>query len=164
MRESIIGGVALGMSVSLWTILMGVTGWYADPVMMNVFFVVVLIQIGILAILLAKTRHRFGYGRQVAHGLVASAVGAAIIFGSSLLFTTVLFPDYFETLRAVHEAQLTAEGLSADEIAARVEAAAGAQTPLMQALSGVFGTLVTGLVVSLILAIFLRRKKNDAPA
>lgn len=164
MREAIVGGLALGLSVSLWTILMGVTGWYADPVMMNVFFVVVLIQIGILAIVLAKTRLSFGYGRQVAQGVGASAVGAGIIFFSSLLFTTVLFPDYFETLRAVHEAQLAAEGLSADEIAARVEAAAGAQTPITQALSGVAGTLVTGLVVSLILAIFVRQKTRDAPA
>ena len=33
-------GLALGFLVFLWTLFMGITGWYKDPVLLNMFYVV----------------------------------------------------------------------------------------------------------------------------
>jgi hypothetical protein len=158
MKIAIAAGVVLGLLVAAWTLVMGYTGWYKDPQLSSAFFAVVLIQLGVLIVTLAKTRDARGYFGQVGVGLVASLVGAVIIFGSSMLFTTVLFPEYFEELRAMQEHLLREQGLDEGEVRAQLAAGAAMQTPFMQAFAGCVGTTVTGLVVSVIAALFLRKK------
>jgi hypothetical protein len=87
-----------------------------------------------------------------------SVVAAAIIFCGSMLFTTVAFPDYFQDLRDAHAEMLRAAGRSAAEIEAEVAQASAGQTPLANALAGVAGTIGTGLLASLVIALFHRRK------
>ncbi len=158
MRDALIGGVVLGVGIAGWTLVMGVTGWYADPERMNAFWMVVFVQLAVLVMLIWRGRRERGFGRQVATGFVASLIGGAIAFGNSLLFTTVLFPDYFERTRAVTEAQLRGAGMSEAEVAAQLDALAPMQTPVAQAAAGLIGTALTGLVASLILAAFLRKR------
>jgi hypothetical protein len=49
-------------------------------------------------------------------------------------------------------------GKSPEEVRAQVEAMAATQTPFLQALFGAIGTIVTGLVASLVIAAFVRRR------
>ncbi|MCA9491501.1 MAG: hypothetical protein KC621_16330 [Myxococcales bacterium] len=90
--------------------------------------VATLIQLVVVVGLLARTKSAHTYRDAVVAGSVASAVGAGIIFFGSLLNTMVVF-------------------------AGRPEAA----QPVAQAVAGVIGTLVTGVVLSAIAAIWLRR-------
>ena len=53
---------------------------------------------------------------------------------------------------------LKTQGLSEADIKMQVAAAAALQTPFMNALSGVIGTVVTGVVVAAIAGAFLRKK------
>jgi len=53
---------------------------------------------------------------------------------------------------------LQEQGRSPDEIATEVKRAVGDQTPLSQALQGVAGTIGTGVVGSLIIGAFVRKK------
>jgi hypothetical protein len=34
--------------VSIWTFVIGLPGWYKDPVLLNLFFLVILLQIGVI--------------------------------------------------------------------------------------------------------------------
>lgn len=79
-------------------------------------------------------------------------------FAASLLFTTVLFPRYFDELRAMQEAALHARGLGDVELRAALEASAATRTPIVSALSGLVGTVMTGLVSSLVIAGFVRQR------
>ena len=63
-----------------------------------------------------------------------SVVAGIIIICSSLIFTTVAFPDYF---------------------AMRDEGG----TPMGEAMAGFMGTLLTGIVASAIIALFVRRRQ-----
>ena len=160
MKTAALAGIVLGLLVAGWTLVMGFTGWYKDPALSSAFFAVVLIQIVVLIVTLAKTRESRGYLGQIGVGVVASLVAAVIIFGSSMVFTTVLFPEYFEELRAMQELLLREQGLDEAAIREQVAAAAPMQTPFMQAFAGFAGTTVTGLVVSAVAAIFLRKRAD----
>lgn len=151
-------GLWIGVLVVAWTFVMGFTGWYKDPQLMVLFFLVILVEVVLLVLGLRKTAAFQGYGRQVITGTLMAVVAAVIIFCGSLLFTTVAFPSYFDDVRAMQATTLRAQGKSEQEIAAALEAGAAGQTPVANALAGVAGTVGTGLVASLVIALFLRRR------
>ena len=149
-------GLILAAGVELWTLVMGVTRWYAHPTLQALFWFVTLIELAVLVLALRESRKR--WLGQVGVGTLVALVAAPIVFGGSILFTTVLFPDYFETLRAMHESMLRAEGLAEPEIRAQVEAAAAMQTPIAQAAAGAIATVLTAVVASAVIGIFVRAK------
>jgi hypothetical protein len=158
MNVPIRAGVLLGVLCAAWTFVMGFTGWYKDPVMVNVFFLVVLLEIGIVIWATRKTAATATWGGQIVNGLVLSLVASVIIFAASLLFTTVVFPDYFQDIQAAQAEMLKAAGKSESEIATTLAASAAMQTPFMNAFSGVIGTVVTGVIVAAIAGAVWRKK------
>ena len=158
MSQTLRTGLWIGALCVAWTFVMGFTGWYKDPALVNAFFLVILVEVALLVVGLRKTAATQGYGRQVLTGTLMAVVAAAIIFCGSLLFTTVAFPSYFQDVRAAQEEMLRAAGKTPAEIEAAVQAASAGQTPLANALAGVVGTVVTGLVASLVIAAFFRKR------
>lgn len=151
-------GLLIGVAVVAWTFLMGVTRWYLHPTLLNLFWMVIPIQVVLLVFGLRSTAATNGYGRQVLSGTLASVLAALLIFCGSILFTTVAFPNYFEEIRAVQAEMLTRAGKGPEEIRAQVEAMVSTQTPFLQALFGAIGTIGTGLVSSLVIAAFARKR------
>ena len=160
MKPTMKAGIALGILVFLWTLVMGLTGWFKHPVLLNLFYIVILIQIGVLVWGLRMTAAEGrSYSGLVKAGTAMSAIGAVIIFFGSLLFTSVFFPNYFEELREAGRQMYAAQGMTEEQITSVLDAQAALQTPFIQALIGAVMTLVTGLVVSLVLAAFIRKKE-----
>lgn len=165
MNPILSAGVLIGVLCGVWTFVMGFTGWYRDPVLLGLFFLVIPIEIGGLIWGLRQTAAEGrGYGAQVLAGAMMAAIAGLIVIGSSLLFTMVAFPDYFEELAALQRQALEAQGLPEAEIDATVQASTG--TPMGNAMSGFIGTLVTGIVASAVIAIWIRAKpaRPAAPA
>jgi len=163
MGVAIRGGVVLGVLVTLWTYFMGITGWYRHPMLLFGFWLVVPVQIAVLVWSLGKTADRRGYLAQFGLGMAISALGGVIIFFSSLLFTTVAFPRYFQEMRALQEEVLRQAGTSAVESRRILELTARDATPVGQALAALYGTLATGLLASIVIAA-LARRKDSVPA
>ena len=152
-------GLWLGVLVVVWTFVMGLTGWYKDPAMGNLFFLVILLEVGWLVWMLRQTAAQGAtYGRQIVNGLVFALVASVLIFAGSYVFTTVAYPTYFTDICAMQEQSLKAQGVSEAEIAAQMKAAAPFQTPFMNALSGVIGTMVTALAGSAVAGFFVRKR------
>jgi hypothetical protein len=159
MNTIVKAGIWMGVLCAIWTFVMGFTGWYKDPVMLNVFYVVILIEIGVLIWGLKKTAAEGRtYGGQLKAGTLMAVIGGVIVFCSSLLFTLVVFPQYFDELRAVYTDMLKAQGMSDADVAAGIETWSATQTPFLQALMGFIGTVVTGFVGSLIIGAVFRKK------
>lgn len=158
MAVPIRAGLLLGVLVVFWTFVMGFTGWYKDPAMVPVFFLVIVFEIAVVIWALRQTARDSSWALQIFNGLVLSLVASVIIFAGSLVFTTMVFPSYFADIRAAHLQMLQAQGVSEAEIKTQMEAAAAMQTPVMNALSGVIGTIVTGVVVAAIAGIVWRKK------
>jgi hypothetical protein len=137
---------------------MGFTGWYKHPSLLFLFWLVVPMQIGILLWTLRAMAPTSGYGRQVWNGVSSSLLGSMIIYGASILFTTVVFPHYFQDLEALGRQIMARQGLSPAQIEAAVRAQAPMQTPRASAMAGAIGTVVTGFFTSVVAALWLRRK------
>ena len=143
MHPILSAGILIGALCGMWTFVMGFTGWYKDPTMATAFFLVVPIEIaGLIWGLKRTAAEERTYRAQVVAGTLMSVVAGVIIIGSSLLFTTVVFPEYFRELQVN----------------------ASSTTPMGQALDGFIGTLVTGILASAVIAIWVRdtrRKGHD---
>ncbi|MFO0685559.1 MAG: hypothetical protein U0234_26095 [Sandaracinus sp.] len=136
-RSIVVAGVVIGLLVTAWALVMGLTGWAFDPATAPRFALVVVLQLVVLGALLRATAVENGLVAQVRTGTLASAVATPIVFAQSLAFTLLWFPE---------------------PVAAQPENGG----PLAQALAGVLGTLGTGLVGSMLLGAVLR--KRGAPA
>jgi len=159
MNPILSAGLLIGVLCSVWTFVMGFTGWYKDPALANVFFAVILIEIGGLIWGLRRTAAQGRvYGGQILAGTMMAVVAGVIIIASSLVFTTIVFPDYFNEVERTYRATLQQQGKTEAEIAAALQASAASATPMAQAMSGFVGTLVTGIVASAVIAIFVRRR------
>lgn len=159
MKNIVNTGLVLGVVVVLWQLVMGYSGWYKDPKLLNLFFVVIPIQVAVLWWGLRKTAAEGRrYGGQVLAGVLMSLIGGVVIVGGSLLFTTVLFPNYFTELAGIYAQQLRASGQTEAQVEAALVEYAKVNNSGVSAMAGFVGTAVTGLVVSLVAAAFVRAK------
>jgi hypothetical protein len=159
MNPILAAGLLIGVFCGLWTFVMGFTGWYKDPVMMNAFFVVILVElIGLIWGLRQTARQGRGWAGQFVAGSLMSLIAGLIIIGSSLLFTTVFFPNYFTEVEQMGEQVLRQQGKSEAEIAQALETSRAMATPTAQALAGFTGTLVTGVLASAAIALVIRAR------
>jgi hypothetical protein len=163
MHPILAGGLFIGVFCGLWTFVMGYTGWYKDPAMMNAFFAVIVIEvIGLIWGLRQTARQGRGWAGQVAAGTIMSVIGGVIIIASSLLFTTLLFPNYFVEIEEMGRRVMEQQGKSAAEIDAALQRSRAMATPMRQAMAGFLGTVITGIVVSAMIAttfaVFRRRR------
>jgi hypothetical protein len=165
MNPILSAGVLIGVLCGVWMFVMGFTGWYRDPALLNLFFAVILIELGGLYWGLQQTAAQGRrYGQQVLAGTGMALIAGVIIIGSSLLFTTVAFPDYFAELEAIHRQQMTAEGMAPAEIDAALDARSAMFNPIVNALTGFVGTLVTGIIGSAIIGAFVKGRARTPGA
>lgn len=159
MKPIINAGIVLGVAAGIWMFINGFAGLYKNPGTAWVFpTVATVIEICVVVWGLRKTaqlgRH---YGGQVLAGLLIAVVGAVLILGFSLMWSAV-FTDAAEVTAAMQADAWADAGKSEEEIDGLLETTAFTRAPLFQALSGSIATVVTGLVISLIAAIFIRQK------
>ena len=155
-------GLLIGLLCAIWMFMMGFTGWYKDPARLNLFIVPVFVVIGGLIWGLRKTaaEGRTSTGQVVA-GATISGIAGLVIFCSSLIFTTAGFPDYFDEVNAISRETLRRQGQTETEIQQALDAAAPLQTPFRNALIGLAGTLVRGVMASAVIAVWVRARSSD---
>lgn len=159
MKPIVNAGIVLGVAAGVWMFINGFAGLYQNSGTAWVFPVVAtIIEIFVIVWGLRKTA-QLGrrYGRQVLAGLMIAVVGAVLILGFSLLWSTV-FTDAGEVAAAMQADAWADAGWSEEQIEETLANTEFTRTPLFQAIAGSTATIVTGLVVSLIAAIFIRQK------
>ena len=159
MQPTVKAGIVLGLAAEVWTILTLALGLHQNPMTLLVFYLVILIQAGVLYWGLRMTAAQGKtYGGQVVSGLIISAIGAAIIFVGSIIITSYIFPNYFMEVEEGLRTFLQSQGLPEADIQMQIDSMASSNTPLQNAINGVIGTLVTGLILSLIIGAFVKAK------
>ncbi len=151
-------GILLGVLVEIWTAVVILAGWHKDPAMILVFFLVIPLQITILLMTLRQTAVEASYGQQVVNGVLISAIGAVIIVIGTYIITTSVFPHYFDELRAAGVDSLTKAGRTPEQVATEMRTNESMYDPKQNALTGGVATVVTGLLVSLVAAFFVRKR------
>ena len=132
-------GLLIGVLCALWMFVCGVTGWYKDPTLNSLFFLVIPIEIGGLIWGLRQTaREGRTYNQQVVAGTMMSVIAGVVIIAASLAFTMIVFPDAMDVMRATDPSA----------------------TPMSGALNGFIYTLVTGILASAAIAIRVRAPRR----
>ena len=140
------------------SLVFGLAGWHRTYEMAFVFLALAIAINAVTVVLCLRERASSeGWPGQVKNGLVVGLVGSVIIFVSSLLVTTVVFPDYFTEMAEGYREAYVNMGLSEDEVA-ELAAATAAASPVRSAFEGVVGTMMTSLVVAAIAGAWLRKK------
>ena len=161
MNPVLAAGLLIGVLCAVWTFIMGATGWYKDPAMMRWFFLVIAIEVGGLIWGLRRTAAEGRtYGGQVIAGTMMSTIAGVVIICSSLLFTTVVYTDYFAELEAMNVKLLREQGVSESEIDRQIIADRASNTPMGHALTGFTATLITGIIASALLSIAIRGRQR----
>ena len=159
MQPTVKAGIVLGVAAEIWSIFVIAIGLHHNPMTLLIFYLVIFIQAGVLFWGLRMTAAQGKtYGGQVVSGLIISAIGAAIIFVGSLILTSYVFPNYFVEVSEGLRAFLQSQGMPEADIQMQLDSMASSNTPMQNAISGVIGTLVTGLILSLIIGAFVKAK------
>lgn len=159
MSLTVKGGLLIGVLCSVWMYIVGIAGWYRDPVLQAMFFVVILIEIAVLFWMLRQLpESERTFPGILKAGTMMSLIAAVVIFMASYLFTTVAFPHYFEEVRTLGEQTYRAQGMSEEQIAAVMSSMAPMQSPVVNALTGSIGTVVTGFLASAVLGLIFKKK------
>jgi uncharacterized ion transporter superfamily protein YfcC len=96
MKGPVRWGVILGVAVAALNLVFGFAGWHRTYEMAAVFLVVaILINVVTVTLCLRESASSEGWPGQIRNGLIVGLVGSVIIFITSWLVTTVVFPDYF---------------------------------------------------------------------
>lgn len=151
-------GVILGALVEIWTAVVILAGWYRDPVLSLLFFLVIPLEIVLIVLALRRTAPESDYGGQITNGTLLSGVAGVIIVFGSLFLTTVAFPHYFAELREMAAQVLAKAGRTPAEIEAQMKSDEAMYNPWSNAILGFVGTVVTGILTAAVAGIFLRRK------
>ena len=156
-------GVMLGIAVAILQFISGITGLYKNPGLSWVFpLVAIAIEIVVVVWGLRQTaKLGKGYGGQVGAGVLIAVVGAVIIFVTSMIWSRV-FPGAGEVMAAAQADAWADQGMSEEQITQMLQTTAFTRTPLFMAIMGSIYTILTGLVISLIAAIWVRHKEQPA--
>jgi hypothetical protein len=153
------GSVALAVTVALVSILIAVTGLHTNPMVSGLVSILVFVLCTVAAVVwvLKQTAAENSYGRQLLNGLLLGVVSGVLIFVFSWLLLTVVFPNYLDESKDATIALLENAGMPEAQLDAQI-AKVEAATPISNAFSGTIGTIITSLIVSAIVAIFIRKK------
>jgi hypothetical protein len=154
------GGLFIALFCGGWQLIMGFSGWYRDPVLSNLFWLMIPILIaGLIWGLRRTAKEGKGYWAQVGQGTLMSLIAGVVLFFVTCLFTAVLFPDYFAVIQSLQENALRQAGKSPQEIKLTMETLAITATPLVHGISALTGMLTTGFVASLLIAAFVHDRQ-----
>ena len=166
MKTIIRGGILLGILVSIWTYIFGAAGMHKSMTGPLVFAsVATLIELAVLAWALKRTaaegRRWFG---QVSAGTMLAFIGGCLILATSYVYMTQINPGMMAEAREASVAAMRATGMDEATIQQRLNPPGKVETPMAQAVTGFVMTVITGFVLSAILALFIRSKAPRAAA
>lgn len=128
-------------------------------------WVFMLIQIVILYFLLKSYRDNYRYGtisfsQGLGAGMIIFVYYAIIIAVFSYILYAWIDPDLIDKQLAFAEEQMLEKGIPAEAVEAGMKVQAKLLKPPVMALLSIFGSMIQGLIMSLIVAAFVRREGN----
>ncbi len=160
MKTIIRGGILLGILVTIWAYIFGLTGMHRNMGAALLFpIVATVIELAVLLWALKRTaaegRRWFG---QVSAGTLLAFVGGCLILATSYIYVTQIHPTYMSEVHEAGLASYRAQGMDEAKIQQLTAQQAPYQTPMAQAVMGFVATVLTGFFLSAILGFFIRSK------
>jgi hypothetical protein len=132
----------------------------------NLGYLIIVIQIGVLFFLLKSYRDnimhgQITYGQSVGSGVIISLYSAIATSIFTYILYTVIDPGLVAKQLAVVEEGMRAKGgMSDSQIDTAMQFTAKFMSPVVMAISGVFGGILWGTIISLLVSIFIKKEGN----
>ena len=128
-------------------------------------YIGMVIQLVVLFFLLKSYRDNFRhgqitYGQSVGAGVIIYVYYAVIMAIFGYLLYTVIDPGLMKKALAVAEAKMASKGLPQAQIDTAMTLTSKMMKPAFTAIFGLFGTMISGTIISLIVSIFIKRETN----
>lgn len=151
--------VVLAVLVAVLSVAVAGSGLHKSPLAGGLVSIAVAIVLNLFAIFMAlrETAPQNTYGRQLLVGLMIGLVGGVLIYLSSWLMLSTVFPNYLDEMREGYAEFMRASGLPADQVDAQIRQMEGT-TPASQSVAGLIGTFFTSLIAAAIIGIVVRKK------
>ena len=157
MRIAIKWGLLLALAIILWTLGVHLLGFYTDRIQYAALVdqVVLVLPLTIINLALLEERRRHGgtlpFGRGVLLGTAVAAVSAAPTISALWYYHHYINPEWVSYLTTYEGHKLAVEGVPLDQIATRINQLQLGGTDQRQIVGGLIGTVVMGLVLSLLI-------------
>ena len=172
MRIAIKWGVIFALSVIVWTAAVHLLGFYTVRIEYADFVdrAATILPVAAVTFALLEQRRALNgvlpFGRGVLTGVAVAAVSAPFTVAALWYYHHYVNPEWLSILVTYEQQKLTAAGLPADQVATRIARLQQGGADKQQILGGLIGTVVFGLLLSLIIAPTLgllgRKRKRAA--
>jgi hypothetical protein len=161
-RVALKWGVITGLALIVYSTLLYTLGQMANGMLTVVIYVIIAVGL-VLGMREYRTLNGgyLNFGEGVGLGALLSAVAGLLSSAYTVLYSTVIDPGVQERMMDQMRDQLETQGMSDDQIEKAVEIAQMFQSPGLQFIIGIFGTILIGVVFSLIIAAILRQSKSN---
>lgn len=162
-KSAMVYGLYLALVLTLFSVILYVSGLILNT---KVGYVSIVLTIAGIVIAQINYRNRelngvISYGQAVGFG-VAIMLFAGIV---TALYTIVLYtfidPSLIDQMKAVQEEAMLGKGMSEDQIEAAMSMTSKMMTPAWMSIMGLFGSVFSGTIVSLLTSIFVKKQPNE---
>jgi hypothetical protein len=162
-RVALKWGLITGVALVVYSTLLNVLGQMTNGWLTVIVYVIIVVG---LVLGMREFRSLNGdyltFGQGVGLGALLSAVAGVISSTYNVLYSTVIDPSLQERVMDNMREQLEDQGkLSDDQIDQAMEVSKMFQSPGLQFVAGIFGAILVGVFLSLIVAAVLRRHKAN---
>lgn len=161
-------GLYIGLANLIWLYVAYYLGLHTSGIMVFQVFMLVWFLLTLTGFVLAlravkRQQPSLSYLGGVGAGAVAAAVSALVAIVMQVGYYKVVHPEWPEVMAKQTREHFTAEGMSPAEVDHRVEQSRDTFTLTNYAVASAITALVTGVVLSAIIMVFLR-SRSPAPA
>lgn len=169
MKTELRWGLLLAAALSLWTLLLHVTGVYTTRLELasTLDTAVVIVPGVVLAFAMLERRRMVGapfiYLRALRTGMLTMIVSWPLSAAFMLLYHKVINPAWLDHLVAFELGRLRASSASPSVLLTTEAALRSRDSVRVELTSSLVGTLILGTLLSAVLALFLRRRQGLVP-
>jgi hypothetical protein len=169
MKTAIKCGLLVGLANLAWLYLayylgLHTNGIWVFQVFMLVWFVLTLSGFILTLRAVKRENPQLSYLAGVGYGAIAAAVSALVAIVMQIGYYTVIHPEWPEYMANETREHFTAQGMAPAQVEQMVEQARGTFTLTNYATTSAITALVTGVVLSAVIMLFLRYRPGESAA
>ena len=163
MKTEIKFGIILGLGIYAYTMIAHLLGFYTNNIQAGKYGDAAIILLPLVVLFLAiREKRNLNASLTLFQGIKTGLLVVLISFPISSSFLWIyhhyINPNWFEFILDYEQNSLQRAGVSAEEVAFRIDKLGAGNSDFAQIISGFIGTLVLGFVLSFFISIILRRK------
>lgn len=155
-------GLITGVALVLYSAILFTSGQTTNRLLSLMVYAILIAGL-ILAMREYRTANEgyMNYGDGISVGALLSAVAGLLSSMFSVFYTQVIDPNFYSELSEQMRTQLEDQGLSDEQIDQAIAIAQKVQSPGIAFFVGILSTVLLGVILSLIIAAFIRRSKPN---